>query len=374
MVPRPHLLLTAGLLSACAGDKPGDTATVTELDGITTRRWSGLSDADGLHGVGVDVGDGEDALLVCGQTAHDGRWMSVEKITDPAGATAMRWQEWYDTPEVLTGAIFPSGQDTCLNWPVRAEDGPLSSGTWTVWLASTNDRNQYASGTSIDVVAQSRRAPVGGGVLRVALAYGGDLSEDADLVSAVDAAVLRWADIWAPAGVEIEVETVNVDMDADLPDLLLGGEAWRAAAALTDDNDMLVVIGETIDGSTGLYGLSGGVPGALAAAPRAAVAISSLANAGQNGIFDEDEVQLLGDTLAHEAGHFAGLIHPVEATWDQWDALSDTRDCTGRVDCEDALADNNMFPYPLCSRTACAPQDLLTEGQAAVLRQYTGVH
>lgn len=375
MVPRPHLLLTGALLSACAGDKAEDTATVTELDGVTTRRWSGTSDAEGLHQVRVDVASDEDALLVCGQTAQSGRWLSVEKVTDPDGFSAMRWQDWYDTPEVLTGAIFPSGQDTCLNWPVRTEDGPLSEGVWSVWLAATNDRNQYASGTGLDVVAQTRQGPGGAGVLRVALGYAGELSEDADLVAAVDAAVQRWSDIWAAeAGVEIEVQAINVAMGPDLPDLLEGGPAWRAASAETDDGDMLVVIGETIDGSTALYGLSGGVPGSLTAAPRAAVAISWLANAGQNGVFDEDEIQLLGDTLAHEAGHFAGLVHPVEGSWDQWDALSDTSECSRRADCEDDLADNNMFPYPLCSRSACEPQELLTEEQAAVLRLYTGVH
>lgn len=375
MVRRPHLLLSAALLSACAGDKAEDTATITQLDGVTTRRWSASTDADGLHEVRIDVSSGEDALLVCGQTGEPRRWMSVEKITDPDGATAMKWQDWYDSADVLTGAIFPSGRDTCLNWPVRDEDGPLASGVWSVWLATTNDRDQYAGGTPLDVVAQSRQAPGEAGVLRVALAYSGDLSEDADLIDAVDAAVDRWADIWAAeAGVQIEVETVNVDLGVDLPDLLLGSDEWAEAAAQTDDGDMLLVIGETIDGSTALYGLSGGVPGALTAAPRAAVAISWLANAGQDGVFDEDEVQLLGDTLAHEAGHFAGLVHPVEISWDQWDALSDTIACSRRADCEGDLADNNMFPYPLCSRSACEPQDALTEEQAAVLRQYTGVH
>jgi hypothetical protein len=44
------------------------------------------------------------------------------------------------------------------------------------------------------------------------------------------------------------------------------------------------------------------------------------------------------------------------------------------VTCEDDLADNNMFPYPLCDRSACEPQGALTEDQAAVLRRYTGVH
>jgi hypothetical protein len=373
VVPRPDLLLSL-LLVGCAGSKGGDTATVTELDGVTTRRWSGTSDIGGLHEVRVDVASDEDALLVCGQTGESSRWLSVERIADPDGNIAMKWQDWYDVPQVLTGAIFPSGKDTCLNWPVRAEDGPLDPGVWTVSLATTDNQNQYTSGTTLDVVAQTRVAPGDTGVLRVALAYAGELSEEPDLVAAVDEAILRWADIWAPTGVSIEVETVNVDLGADLPDLLEGGDAWTRAAAQTDDNDMLMVIGETIDGSTALYGLSGGVPGGLTAGPRAAVAISWLANAGQDGIFDEDEIQLLGDTLAHEAGHFAGLVHPVEDSWEQWDALSDTSECGRRVTCEDDLADNNMFPYPLCDRSACEPQGALTEDQAAVLRRYTGVH
>ena len=91
------------------------------------------------------------------------------------------------------------------------------------------------------------------------------------------------------------------------------------------------------------------------------------------GRFDDDEVVLLGDTLAHEAGHYLGLTHPVEDGFAQWDALADTEECSDQFECEDALADNNMYPYPICSRSACAPQDVLTDDQAAVLSRYTGV-
>ena len=374
MVAHPHLLLSA-LLLGCAGGKGGDTATVTSEDGLTTRRWTASTEADGLHEVRIDVGADEDAMLVCGRTTDASRWLSVERVTDPDGAVVLRWQDWYDVPRVLTGGIFPSGADSCLNWPVREEDTPLTEGTWRVWMASTNARDQYAGGTSIDVVAQTRSAPGdGNGVLRVALAYAGDLGEDDGLVGAMDAAVVRWAEIWEPAGVELEIERVDVDLGADLPDLIEGDPAWTEAARQTRDNDMLMVVGETIGGSLDLYGISGGVPGGLTAGPRAAVAISWLANAGTDGDFDEDEVQLLGDTLAHEAGHFVGLVHPVEDGWNQWDALDDTIECDRMRDCEDVLGDNNLFPYAICSFSSCAPQDTLTEDQVAVLRRYTGVH
>ena len=381
MVAHPHLLLRGALILGCAGQLFGcagkgaeDTASVTALDGITTRRWSAVTGADGLHGVRLDVGEGDDALLVCARTERASRWLSVERIEDPDGAVVLRWQDWYEVPRVLTGGIFPSGADSCINWPVREEDEPLRPGVWRVWMASTDDRNRYAGGTPLEVVAQTREAPGDTGVLRVALAFAGDLSEEEGLVEAVELAVQRWADIWAPAGIALEVERVEVELDRDLPDLLEGGAAWTEAAARTDDNDVLMVIGETIGGSVDLYGLAGGVPGSLTEGPRAALAVSWLANAGRDGVFDEDEIQLLGDTLAHEAGHFAGLVHPVEDGWVQWDALDDTVECARMGVCEDVLGDNNLFPYAICSLSTCAPQDALTEDQVAVLRRYTGVH
>lgn len=391
MEPGPHLLLSrapplAGLpvllarvvalavLSGCRPEgAPGDTAVESVEDGITTRRWSTETNRNGLHAAKVPVHAGQSAMLVCGVTDQPHAWVSLEAVADPSGDTVLAWDDWYDRAERLTSAIFPVAADSCVNWPVRAADGPLREGIWTVTLATTQTSGAYWGGVALDVVTQTRTDPASDGTLKVFIGLAGDLDQDADLADALDGAVARWAEIWAEAGVGLEVRFGSVDLPVDVPDPVVGDPALAAVADQTLDSDVLIVVGETIDGSTGLYGASGAVPGSLTASPRAAVVISWLVNAGGDAVFEDDEVQLLGETLAHEAGHFAGLLHPVEDGWDHWDALGDTPACSSPSSCEAELGDNVMFPYPLCNYVTCEPQGALTAEQAGVLVHYTGV-
>ncbi len=372
MVARPQLLLTA-LLVACAGGGGEDTATVTTLDGLTTRRWSAESGPDGLHAVPVDVAADESAMLVCGVGWEPDIMLSVERVEAPGGAVALDWEDWYWSERQLTSAFFPVSPDTCVNWPVRARDGVLTAGTWTVYLATTTRGGDYRGERGLDVVAQTRQDPGADGALDIALTYGGDLADDPALVAAVEGALERWADIWGDAGVDIVVTVVATDLPADLPSPASGHADWTAAAARTTDADVLVAIGDTVGDRVGLYGEAGSIPGSLTASRRAAVAISWLANAGADAAFDDDEVRLLGETIAHEVGHHAGLVHPVEESWDWWDALDDTPECTTLRTCESDLGDNLMFPYAICGLGSCFPQGALTEEQAVVLANYTGV-
>jgi len=59
-------------------------------------------------------------------------------------------------------------------------------------------------------------------------------------------------------------------------------------------------------------------------------------------------------------------------TWDAWDALDDTSDCSKQSTCENDLGDNLMFPYPVCDWSTCVPQDQLTSGQENIGQRYTG--
>ena len=74
----------------------------------------------------------------------------------------------------------------------------------------------------------------------------------------------------------------------------------------------------------GVAGESGGIPGSLRATPHSAVIVAWLELAGISGSLDDSEVQMLGETIAHEAGHYLGLVHPVQFDEDldivAWDA------------------------------------------------------
>ena len=62
--------------------------------------------------------------------------------------------------------------------------------------------------------------------------------------------------------------------------------------------------------------------------------VSWLEGAGYDGQFNAEEIQMLGETMAHEIGHYMGLYHPVEASYNYWDALEDTEECGTWNACE----------------------------------------
>ena len=140
-----------------------------------------------------------------------------------------------------------------------------------------------------------------------------------------------------------------------------------------DIGEVPVILTELLDGSTGYYGISGGIPGALTETDLSAVVLSWLSFAGRDGIIDEEGALLMGETLAHEVGHYSGLFHPVEDGFRYWDALDDTDECRNRSECETQLGENFMFPYSICDFTSCVRAVDVTDDQAGVMNNYTGV-
>jgi hypothetical protein len=95
-------------------------------------------------------------------------------------------------------------------------------------------------------------------------------------------------------------------------------------------------------------------------------------HSGVDATFDDDEIDLMAGTMAHEVGHYMGLFHPVEGGFAEWDALADTVDCTRRSECEDELGTNLMYPYSICDNTSCTLAEDMTAGQVSVKQQYLG--
>lgn len=375
---RSATLRTFALLfgAACTGSSKdtGDALgpiDVVEDGPLTTIRTSIRTDDGGTARVPVEVEAGQSAMLVT--ASADGADVSVERVDPPSGRPVLRWQDWYDDDRLLTSAIFPYGAETVLNWPVRAEDGPLVPGTWVVEIAATDADGYYLPDVPLDLVLQLRRdVSEGLRTVRAQVVYAEDVRADAAVVEAVEGAVARWAEVWAARGIGLEVAYATADFASPVPNPSRGDDDitdWAAAGA---EDDVVVLVGETIQQGNGIYGIAGAVPGTLVESPHAAVAVSWLTNAGGDGVFSPDDVRLFGETLAHEVGHYAGLFHPVEDGWRFWDALDDTVECETLRDCEAALGDNLMFPYPVCTWTECLPQGELTAGQAGVALHYTG--
>ncbi|NOY27735.1 MAG: hypothetical protein GXP62_17875 [Oligoflexia bacterium] len=334
--------------------------------GMLETRTSSVQSQDGIATIDVDV-SGESAFQL---TATSGQLLAVEAVNAPDGSQPLYWDDWSGVNS-LTSAVWLEGKDTVLNWPVRQADGNLSDGTWTVDVAVVDDQGYYTD-DQVDVVLKLKDdSDLSTGTVNARIVYADGLKQDSVVTAGVQDAVTRWAEIWAPYGINLETSYEDSSFSTDQPFPGEGSEQAEVSSG-ANGSEITVLITETIDGSTDYYGIAGGIPGTLDYTDHALVIVSWLTNAGGDGEFSDDDIRLFGETLAHEVGHYMGLFHPVETTFDYWDALDDTDDCGGQSACESALGDNLMFPYPVCDWTSCTPQDQLTSQQAGVNQRYTG--
>lgn len=366
-------LISLALLLSCTPD--GDGLVRLERNGpaldATPESAAIVSGAGGITRLVVPVLEGETNLLV---TATADAPIRLNSITDPDGEEHLSYTQWELSDNALTDAVFADAKDVSINWPIRIQDAPLSPGDWTLTFG-VRPKLKTAHNRSVQFHAQfNSDENLDSGTIRIALGYGGDLGTVTEVTQAVDAATEIWANIWQDYGLAFELRPIEVALEAQLP-YPEKDPALESVAATVGVDEVLLLIGDQIGGEGDLLGIAGATPGPLLATPRAAVMVSWLEGAGPDAVFSDSEVQLLGETLAHEFGHYMGLYHPVESDYDAWDALEDTIDCSAQDECERILKNNLMFPYPVCEagdESACVEQTLLSEQQRAVLHRYTG--
>ncbi|MEL6344111.1 MAG: hypothetical protein AAFV53_13410 [Myxococcota bacterium] len=368
-------ILCAGIalwgLTGCPNPDPDPPVEVDDLDGIVTQRTTASANDRGRLYVKVDVGADDQAMMVY---VSGDDLVSVEGVYDPSGEQLLDWRDWVDEFS-LTSAVFVEGSASAINWPIRSEEGSLTPGTWQIAFGVIDDEGFYIPNADLDVVIQTRGDPVPGEArVSVELVYTEGVGNDEAVVSATEAAVARWSEIWAGYGLSLDVTyRTGQGLSDQLTDLSeTGSDAILNQSTQSTDNDITVLIGETIGNLDDVYGIAGGIPWTPTETDRSAVVISWLANAGGDGNFDEEDIRLYGETLAHEVGHYMGLFHPVEDGWTFYDALSDTADCSNVRQCEGQLGDNLMFPYTVCDFNTCIPQDQLSDNQQVTLRNYIG--
>lgn len=373
------MVLTA-MLTACyittggGGGKDSGGGGGTGTDGtLDVSNWSGTSDQDGYVQIPVEVGSGVRSFQVI--PSRDDDYVTVDYIYAPNGNAVFDWEDWWDSNESLTEAIYPYSNMATMNWPIREEDPALTEGTYEVWVAAVDSQGRYDSNMDVSAtILQRRDSNFNQGSLHVAIAYAGGLESDTEVSSGVEAAVDYWAQLYDSYGVAMTVEYTTIDIDSDLEAPDRGSPEYKALYSSLSERSVVVIVGELINGDQWLYGQAAGIPGPFAATEISVVAVSWLVNAGSNGVFSEEEIYLFGETMAHEVGHYLGMYHPVESSYNYWDALSDTPECTSMNNCESQMGDNLMFPYPICySMSNCERQGELTDGQIGIVQRYVGV-
>lgn len=359
------VLLQACLLPTDAGkDRPA-----VRLERSQTTR---TTDLEGLIEIEIEVPRNASSFQITG----DGdELVSFDQLIAPDGEIVLDWHEWIDNEEQLTLSFVPQRTTTALSWPIREQDGPLQAGTWTVWLSIYDERSQQpAREVEVELFSDIKIDPnLDAGRVSVQVVWASGVEEEPGVSDAVDEAIERWADIWGERGVKLSVHHVDSDLDRDLGFTFTGDGEIEDLADEMDKGELQLVIGETVDDVENLLGLTAGIPGTIEPSPNTFVVLSWLNHAGLDGEFDEEEIRIMGETMAHETGHYMGLFHPVESDQSSFDALDDTARCESSSSCEDALGDNLMFPYPICTSEGCPPQGDLSGDQAGVMHRYVGV-
>ncbi len=358
-------------------DEP--TVPVTGFAERTVDLGTARSGADGIVSFDVEILAGDTGFTLFGAA---GELLMIERLVAPDGTVVSKWQTWWNGPRDLSDAFWPYYQEVSLGWPMRASDGEIQPGTWTVDVATVDADWDYLGG--VDVAASARIRgddDPATGTIRVALVWAdvtplwrstrnmaGALQEEPGVADAVAAAVERWREVWAPASLTLELREVSSALSADMLPPWDPDSEVADAAALADDGEIVVLMGDLMGDSFYWYGVSGGVPGPLEVTGHSAILVSWLPHAGADAAFDADEIGLFGETLAHEVGHYVGLQHPVQSDYQRWDAIDDTVECKGPADCESQLGENIMFPYSICDADGCVDTFALTTDQIGQLQ------
>ena len=328
---------------------------------------TGITNGDGELRVRIPI-ESQTSLMMMAQSEN---LIVVKEILDQNGDEVLNWNDWKQSQYRLSNAFLLSSTELSCNWPIRFDDSPLASGTWTFVLGSY-DEEGYPSSDSFINVQVSTKEDQDNTTGHIQAWIVTTSTVDEQVQEALEEAVEKWKTLWSNVGLELTVR-YGTGASEPLPLVYEGTAEIKDLRNQGFDNELMVIVGESFEDAPEILGFAGNVPGSLQEGKRSAIAISWLANAGTDGVFDEQEIQLFSETLAHEAGHYLGLYHPVEIEFSQWDALSDTEECTSRLSCQQALKNNLMYPYPICMGSTCVEQYILTEQQQAILHQNTGV-
>lgn len=326
----------------------------------------------GTAGLKFDVLPGEAAMLITALTSDPMR-THVRALQTPDRELAFDAFASPDSSRSKTNGGYVASVAS-LNWPVTAEDPGLVDGPWRVELGLVDGNDEWASGEIAVDILLKEDADLTGGELHASIVYADGAGSDPAVVAATEEAIAIWAELYDQLGIELTWDFYDYGGGDLEPPAIGSPEAYEEISAMTPLRTVNLVIAPYIVGYDDIYGISGDIPGPLVSTGKSAVLVSLLLAAGPDGKFSAEEQRLYGETMAHEAGHYLGLFHPVEADFESWDALADTPECATEAECIQVMGRNLMFPFPVCGFASCTAQDELTAEQGGVANRHVVVY
>ena len=365
-------LLAASALWACAaGDGNDDEGGGTDPDtGASTFTLAASVDSRGQALVSFSLPASTTKFSVTAEvpTANGVRFtdLSDEDGTDFLGGSR----------EEISLATSELPYLNSANAPSRDVDSSIdASKRFTATAVANGVRDGQTMTFTVNAKAGTNFAS---GRMHINVFYVGDVGQDTTTRTAIQTAIQGFRDIYRnSANISLDVSEIDIDGPIVLPLPIDGNSFYLSATRGAFSPAVNIVVGGDLEGSSGdLLGIAGGIPGPANPSPRSGVSISITTGAGPDGRYSDEDLRILGETLAHESGHFMGLFHPVDFSGDvvvDSDPLTDTPSCTVFLDCvsNSNLASNLMFATPVASGSGTfVPQGSLSSQQRGVLNRY----
>lgn len=302
---------------------------------------------------------------------------SVVLALDGPGGTALDPKQWWGDELLTLGVYWIEDRPVRgYTWPLRGADAPLEAGVWT-WGLGVGADSGLDGGVSFRWTAYANvdDDPTRG-CLSAQVVFARGVDDDPAVEAAVRGAVAEWARIYEAEGLKVIPRWGTSDVDPDHD-----GYPSPAIGALTAErapHEVTLLITDTVGGPESTRLGRSQLGGPMAAGDNSEVVVGWTLHAGTDGLFSPEEKTFMGQTIAHEVGHYLGLAHPVEVDSAgqaiQWDAFSDTEACTDADTCTRDLGENLMFPWSWCwgHPNDCEAAETLTDEQAAALRLFPG--
>ena len=283
--------------------------------------------------------------------------------------------------EISFAELFSSGVNA-INAPSRNVDPDLGSDeTYTLGIEASTSGGGALSDSDISVLVTSRAdGNFGGGTLIVNLFFVGEVGNEDNVRQVVELAVAEFRSIYAQLGVTLDVRSFSIDGPLILPSPFDGSSFYESASNSVGTLGVNIFIsGDVANGAGGILGIAGGIIAPPVPSQRSALAVGIIPGAGPDGVYSTEDIRILGETFAHESGHYVGLFHPVDFSGESasaTDPLSDTPTCSTFTAClgNEALTRNLMFTTPVSNGSGgFVPQNQLTGQQAGVVNRYVAV-